>query len=796
MRAINLPRGIILTEQIGGAEVLEHSIRDRIREGWTGIIRGRRENRETRVEGHVSLLKGGPVLAHYSEGDLRGMDALDALRALFEDPLTRVTFHAEIDIEALTDIWPEARLERLDLKLEGVDIDQAVAREADADMRLGWWRRLTEQTVARDVPDLPEARPSARLRFPDRIGGSAAYGTSSLRWGAACMVEGSIDDLALVGRAASQTGRDLLVISRRPLNQVSSGLLHGTKLRLTERKDDLNSTSPRPDRIRETIHRWLDSHRPGIILLDGLEYSAGIYGSAQMLEALDGIVDRIRFEEHLFIATIDLNSWDLRDQHRLRATMDPLQLRDLQGIHTALEKQPSEYKIEVIDEDEATESTSQVVDKEEKVQPQIKKVPDDSISSQPEMNQTAPTEQRRVNPALMAEFLDDITDDVEERDTTPQEQVVEREINPDLNIQPSVNRTSARSVEKLNKASEEVPKEVVDGTEIEKTGTLQQGTLPNPLAWEPSVLEHWRKVPAPPERIERTSGEIRDAAHDGFTTRLKKEGRTKDISPIKKQDKGPRRPTMNHGVKRRKVTLPTTSNAPSPPTRAAISSARVQGELEVLDAKHASHGAVIPKAPAPLSVLPTKNESHGSALPNAPVPLEEKPALKAKSSAIGMKRSKPREFTGGPETKVLPGRSQWDKAASRARTATVLDPNPSAPPPKERGRAIGLGRLRKAKEVRFEKKKENVHDSNPTLPPPKSMKRDIGLKPMPKTIGIHLKRKETDDKVLDAAPEAPPPRAVDTNVGLNPMEEKKGVHLKKKKTIDTFRDDIEKEIEI
>ncbi|MAK77763.1 MAG: hypothetical protein CL992_00570, partial [Euryarchaeota archaeon] len=113
MRAINLPRGIILTEQIGGAEVLEHSIRDRIREGWTGIIRGRRDNRETRVEGHVSLLKGGPVLAHYSEGDLRGMDALDALRALFEDPLTRVTFHAEIDIEALIDIWPEARLERL-----------------------------------------------------------------------------------------------------------------------------------------------------------------------------------------------------------------------------------------------------------------------------------------------------------------------------------------------------------------------------------------------------------------------------------------------------------------------------------------------------------------------------------------------------------------------------------------------------------------------------------------------------------------------------------------------------------
>ena len=253
---------------------------------------------------------------------------------------------------------------------------------------------------------------------------------------------------------------------------------------------------------------------------------------------------------------------------------------------------------------------------------------------------------------------------------------------------------------------------------------------------------------------------------------------------------------MNHGVKRRKVTLPTTSNASSPPTRAAISSARVQGELEVLDAKHAAHGAVIPKAPAPLSVLPTKNESHGSALPNAPVPLEEKPALKAKSSAIGMKRSKPREFTGGPETKVLPGRSQWDKAASRARTATVLDPNPSAPPPKERGRAIGLGRLRKAKEVRFEKKKENVHDSNPTLPPPKSIKGNIGLKPMPKTIGIHLKRKETDDKVLDAAPEAPPPRAVDTNVGLNPMEEKKGVHVKKKKTIDTFRDDIEKEIEI
>ena len=76
------------------------------------------------------------------------------------------------------------------------------------------------------------------------------------------------------------------------------------------------------------------------------------------------------------------------------------------------------------------------------------------------------------------------------------------------------------------------------------------------------------------------------------------------------------------------------------------------------------------------------------------------------------------------------------------------------------------------------------------------MKRDIGLKPMPKTIGVHLKRKETSDKVLDAAPEAPPPRVVDTNVGLSPMEEKKGVHLKKKKTVDTFRDDIEREIEI
>jgi len=796
MRAINLPRGIILTEQIGGAEVLEHSIRDRIREGWTGIIRGRQENGEARVEGHVSLLNGGPVLAHYSEGNLRGMDALDALRALFEDPLTRVTFHAEIDIQALIDIWPEARLERLDLKLEGADIDQAVAREADADMRLGWWRRLTEQTVARDVPDLPEARPNARLKFPDRIGGSAVYGAGSLRWGAACMIEGKIEDLTLVGRGASQTGRDLLVITRRPLNQLSSELMHGTKLRLTERKGDLNSTSPRPDRIRETIHRWLDSHRPGIILLDGLEYSAGIYGSAQMLEALDGIVDRIRFEEHLLIATIDLNSWDLRDQHRLRATMDPLQLRDLQGIHTALEKQPSKNTPVVIDDESTTESTSQVVEEEEKEESLIKTETDGFASVQSEVNEATPTEQQRVDPALMAEFLDDITGDVEEKNTALLEQVAESDLVPDLNIQPSINRTSTRPVEKVNKASEETFEEVAGGTETEETETLEQGTLPNPLAWEPSVLEHWSKVPAPPERKERTSAEIQNAAHDGFTIRLKKEGRTKGISPVKKQETGPRRPTTNHGVKRRKVSLPNTSNAPSPPTRAAVSTARDQGELEVIDAKHVSHGAMIPEAPAPLAVLPSKNESHGSVLPNAPAPLEDKPALKAKVSAIGMKRSKPQEFTGGPETKVLPGRSQWDKAASRARTATVLDPNPSAPPPKERGKAIGLGRLRKAKEVRFEKKKERVLDASPTIPPPKSMKRDIGLKPMPKTIGVHLKRKETSDKVLDAAPEAPPPRVVDTNVGLSPMEEKKGVHLKKKKTVDTFRDDIEREIEI
>jgi hypothetical protein len=105
--------------------------------------------------------------------------------------------------------------------------------------------------------------------------------------------------------------------------------------------------------------------------------------------------------------------------------------------------------------------------------------------------------------------------------------------------------------------------------------------------------------------------------------------------------------------------------------------------------------------------------------------------------------------------------------------------------------------LRKAKEVHLEKKKvEKVLVADPAVPPPKSMDQNIGLRPMPKTIGVHLKRKQTGDTALDAAPEAPPPRVVDTNIGLSPMQEKKGVHFKKKKSIDKFRDNIEREIEI
>ena len=793
MRAIELPRGIILTEQIGGAEVLEHSIRDRIREGWTGIIRGRQNRGDSRVEGHVSLLKGGPVLAHCSEGDLRGMDALDALRELFEDPLTRVTFHAEIDIEALVDIWPEARLERLGLKLEDADVDQAVAREADADMRLGWWRRLTEQTVARDVPSLPEARPNARLRFPDRIGGSVPHGITNLRWGAACMVEGSIDDLVQVGRAANQTERELLMITRRPLNQVPSELLHGTKLRLTEREGDLNSTSPRPDRIRDTIHKWLNSHQSGVVLLDGLEYSAGIHGSAQMLEALDGIVDRIRFEEHIFIATIDLNSWNQRDQHRLRATMDALHLRDLQGIRSVFEEQTSTSEIIAMNNPITTERTPQ--EEASRTDPP-EPVPDEQISIQPKVNDTAPVEQQRVDPALMAGFLEDITDGEEGLESVIEETELSAEV-PVPIFQPSINRTSTKQMKEMNIASKEEDNEDKKITSTSVAETSERSTLPNPLAWEPSVIDHWSKVPAPPERIEQTREDVREAAHEEFTLRLNKEKITEDISPVKIQNKGPRRPTTNHGAKRRRGSLPATSNAPSPPTRAAVSTAKDQEELEVLGAKHVSHGAAIPEAPTPLTILPTKNEAHGAVLPEAPTPLEDHPALKGKIPAIGMKRSTPQEFTGGPEAKVLPGRTQWDKAASRARTATVLDANPRAPPPKERGKAIGLGRLRKEKEVHLEKKKvEQVLDADPAILPPKSMDRNIGLKPMPKTIGVHIKRKDTGDTVLDAAPEAPAPRVVETSVGLSPMQEKKGFHLKKKKKADTFRDDIEKEIEI
>lgn len=121
-----------------------------------------------------------------------------------------------------------------------------------------------------------------------------------------------------LAEALRKHGRPLLLISRQSPERLKvNHQIELTDCRwLTEKEHD-RTLEPSLESIRREIDSFFHDNLRAILVLEGIEYLAGIHGENQVIEMVRGIVDETRFTDNLLLLTSNLEAFSAAQRTRL-----------------------------------------------------------------------------------------------------------------------------------------------------------------------------------------------------------------------------------------------------------------------------------------------------------------------------------------------------------------------------------------------------------------------------------------------------------------------------------------------
>tara|TARA_Y100000766_G_scaffold283115_1_gene297960 strand:+ start:17863 stop:19869 length:2007 start_codon:yes stop_codon:yes gene_type:complete len=321
---VELPQGDVTEVRRGGPESLRLLSTDMARLGTSGYIRIERRPKEQMPRiGHIAFLEGKPMFAlHEADAISMSLEALldiendaallDALLAIHELP--------SLEITNMLSLYSEAQFQMDDANEKSEHEHQWWSK---TNIRTSKWRReerLPELEVVIEAPEAIRQRSKALLQRHDGL-------EKMLRPGDAYFFDSQnpapMFDLA--GHLAVH-GRPLFVLARHDIEALN--VQHNIPIASSSwlsQNGDARSTNPALETIRRRIDSFLWENLRAVVVLEGIEYLASLHGDDKVVNFLRDIVDGVRLEDHLFLATGDFNAFPLTTREHVSRYMSILE---------------------------------------------------------------------------------------------------------------------------------------------------------------------------------------------------------------------------------------------------------------------------------------------------------------------------------------------------------------------------------------------------------------------------------------------------------------------------------------
>jgi hypothetical protein len=321
---VELPQGDITEIRRGGPETLRLLSMDIARLGTSGYIRIERRPKEQMPRiGIILFREGKPMLAlHEADAITMSLEALldiesdaahlDALLAIHELPLP--------DLNQIFNLHQEAHFQ-VEEQTEQTDGDHQWWSKSK--LRASTWsrqERLPELEVMVEAPEAIRLRSKALMQ---RFGGIEKM----LRPGDAYFFD-SKDPAPLFDLAGHLAvhGRPLFVLARHEIEALN--VEHNIPIASSSwlsQNGDVRSTEPTLENIRRKIDAFLWENLRAVVVLEGIEYLSSLHGDDRTVNFLRDIVDGVRLEDHLFLATGDFNAFPMTTRQHLSRYMTDLE---------------------------------------------------------------------------------------------------------------------------------------------------------------------------------------------------------------------------------------------------------------------------------------------------------------------------------------------------------------------------------------------------------------------------------------------------------------------------------------
>lgn len=472
--------GDVLESRKGGANTLRHLAQELATLQRDGSILIERQIPGIGIRtGHLLIFDGTLASAfHQADATRYGIEALleiesdasalDATVSLHE--MSKQTFLAS------SVAYPEANL--VDPKKERVRDEAWWATVRAPVRRLDREEKLPEVKPTMEAPEFIRHKTKARIQ---NLTGPV------LKRGLA-LLEHAVEPTAAfnLAKALRKHGRPLLVITRQSPERLKVN--HQIELEdcrwLTEKEHD-RTLEPSLESIRKVIDSFFHDNLRAMLVLEGIEYLAGIHGEKQVIEMVRGIVDETRYTDNVMLLTSNLEAFTQIQRSRLSREFDPLETSQIDSwlldeellLDHPFCQPPDEEELAWI-EQHLQESLAGL--RNEEPEPIISKVEQIPL----------PVEKETVPEAEEVEVLIDEIDEevvttepeVEQIIITKKPRIAQRIIRRKKKIK---TKHSNKRVEKLNAAS----KRIVEVGSID-SDTAQSSTLEHLAKAAVNVLEH------------------------------------------------------------------------------------------------------------------------------------------------------------------------------------------------------------------------------------------------------------------------------------------------------------------
>ncbi|MDG1537172.1 MAG: DUF835 domain-containing protein [Candidatus Poseidoniaceae archaeon] len=320
---VELPQGDVTEIRRGDRDALRLLSADFAKLATTGFIRTERKPKEQMPRvGHILFVEGHPILAiHEAEAIVFGLEALleieddaaplDALVAIHELPAA--------DAQRICHLHPNAYL-----NLEATESNETNGERWWSDVKLkprSWRReeRLPELEVSVEAPESIRQKSRAYMQRYEGM-------ERMIHPGDALLLD-SQDPTSLFTLAGhlAKHGRPILVISRHDVDALSvehnlpaaacNWLSNGTHPR---------ALNPSIESVRVAIDAFLWENMRAVVLIEGVEYLAGMNGDDRTIDFIRDVVDGARMDDHVVLITTDLNTFELEPRHRLTRCLTPI----------------------------------------------------------------------------------------------------------------------------------------------------------------------------------------------------------------------------------------------------------------------------------------------------------------------------------------------------------------------------------------------------------------------------------------------------------------------------------------